>query len=221
MRAARPQPKVEDSMNKVCKFAVVLGMGLVLAPCAAIAQATADQPAAAATVAAPTVPPDQQPTKEQLAKLFEVMRLRQQMEGVMKMMPTMVQQQVQAQVKDMTSKLSGGAPTPEQQAAIQKVLDKFMQKAFSLYPINEMLDDMSGLYQRHLTGSDVDAFIAFYASPAGQHLLDAQPAIMQEYMPLVMSRMQVRSKALNDELIKEMSEIVKSQPPAADKPSAK
>jgi hypothetical protein len=208
-------------MNQACKFAVVLGMGLVLAPCVAIAQATADQSATPAAVAAPTVPPDQQPTKEQLAKLFEVMRIRQQMEGVMKMMPAMVQQQVQAQVKDMTSKLSGGAPTPEQQAALQKVLDKFMQKAFSLYPVNEMIDDMSGLYQRHLTRSDVDAFIAFYASPAGQHLLDAQPAIMQEYMPLVMSRMQVRSKALNEELAREMEEIAKPHPPAADKPPAK
>jgi hypothetical protein len=84
-----------------------------------------------------------------------------------------------------------------------------------------MLEDMSGLYQRHLSGSDVDAFIAFYASPAGQHLLDAQPAIMQEYMPLVMSRMQQRSKALNDELMKEIDEIVKSRAPAADKPPAK
>jgi hypothetical protein len=84
-----------------------------------------------------------------------------------------------------------------------------MQKAFSLYPVSEMLDDMSGLYQRHLTRSDVDAFIAFYASPAGQHLLDAQPAIMQEYMPLVISRMQERSKTLNEEFVKEMAEIAK------------
>lgn len=208
-------------MNQACKFAIVLGMGLALMPCAAIAQVPANQPAAPPAVAAPTIPPDQQPTKEQLAKLFEVMRIRQQMEGVMKMMPAMVQQQLQAQVKDMTSKIPGGAPTPEQKAALQKVLDNFMGKAFSLYPVSEMIDDMSGLYQRHLSRSDVDAFIVFYASPAGQHLLDAQPAIMQEYMPLVMSRMQQRSKALNDELTKEIDEIVKSQPPAADKPSAK
>jgi hypothetical protein len=66
----------------------------------------------------------------------------------------------------------------------------------------------------------VDAFIAFYATPAGQHLLDAQPAIMQEYMPLVMSRMQVRSKALSEEMMKEVGDILKPQPDA-DKPPAK
>ena len=39
-------------------------------------------------------------------------------------------------------------------------------------------------------------------SPAGQHLLDAQPKIAQEYMPLVMQRTQERTKTLtarNDE----------------------
>jgi hypothetical protein len=207
-------------MNQACKFAVVLGIGLALTPGVAFAQATADQAAPPAATAAPTIPLDQQPTKEQLAKLFEVMRLRQQMEGVMKMMPAMVQQQIQAQVKEMTAKYPANAHTPEQQAALQKVLDNFMGKAFSLYPVSEMIDDMSGLYQRHLSSSDVDAFIAFYATPAGQHLLDAQPAIMQEYMPLVMSRMQVRSKALSEEMMKEVGDILKPQPDA-DKPPAK
>jgi len=32
---------------------------------------------------------------------------------------------------------------------------------------------------------------------------------MQEYMPLVMSRMQERSKTLNEEFVKEMAEIAK------------
>ena len=199
-------------MNKMCKFAIVVGTGAALAPWAVFAQVPADQLAATsvpATATSAAIPLDQQPTKEQLAKLFELIRVRQQVQSLLKMMPAMVQQQMQSQAKDMNAKLPGGTPTPEQQAAMQKVLDKFMQKAFSLYPVSEMLDDMSGLYQRHLTRSDVDAFIAFYASPAGQHLLDAQPAIMQEYMPLVMSRMQERSKTLNEEFVKEMAEIAK------------
>ena len=67
----------------------------------------------------------------------------------------------------------------------------------------------------------MDAFIAFYQSPAGQHLLDAQPAIMQEYMPLVMNRMKERSKALTDDLMKDMAEFSAAAAPSTDKPAAK
>lgn len=162
-----------------------------------------------------SIPADRQPTRQQLAKLFEVMRLRQQMESLMKTMPAMMQQQIQAQYKEMAAKMPGGNHlTPEQQAAFDKFLDKYMEKAMNLYPVSELIDDMSTIYQRHLSREDVDAFIAFYSSPAGQHLLDEQPAIMKEYMPLVMSRMQDRSKNLTDEMMHEMENMMK-QPPAS------
>jgi len=166
------------------------------------------------------IPTDQQPTKEQLAKLFEVMRLREQLQSYMKMIPAMVQNQIKAQAKDLTSKLPGGGTIkPELQATIDRTMDKYLEKALNLYPIDEMLDDLTTIYQRHLCRSDVDAFIVFYQSPAGQHLLDQQPAIMKEYMPVVMDRMQQRSKALTDELTREMEELSKT--PAAEKQAAK
>jgi len=63
-------------------------MTLVLAPWA-VAQAPAGQPAAS-PASATVIPPDQQPTKEQLAKLFELIRVREQVQSVLKMMPAMV-----------------------------------------------------------------------------------------------------------------------------------
>jgi uncharacterized protein len=209
--------RIEKIMKKASCIAVVLGAGLMMMPCVMIAQTPANHAAAAPAA----IPLDQQPTKEQLAKLFEVMRLREQMQNAMKMVPGMVQQQVQAQAKEMTAKLPGGAPTAEQQVAIEKVLNKYLEKAISVYSVDEMIDDMGTIYQHHLSRTDIDAFIAFYGSPAGQHLLDQQPAIMQEYMPMVMKRVQERSKVLTNELIKEMEEITKPQAPAAEKPAAK
>jgi len=201
-------------MKKANCIAVVIGMGLALTPWAG-AQTAATQPAEAATVA--TIPVDQQPTKEQLAKLFEVMRLKAQMQTMMKALPSMIQGQIQAQAKEMAAKLPGGTATDEQRTAIEKVLSKYMEKAFSIYTADEMIDDMGAIYQRHLSRADIDAFIAFYESPAGQHLLDMNPVIMREYMPVVMKRTQERSKALTDELAKEMEAIVKP----TDKPAAK
>jgi hypothetical protein len=208
-------------MNRTCKFAAAIGVGLALAPWAMTAQAPAAQPAAQST-AAPTIPADQQPTKEQLAKLFEVMRVRQQMQSVMKALPAMIQQQIKAQSDQMAAKMPEGKQmTPEQQAAVDKLMQKYMDKALNIYPIDEMLDDMAVIYQHHVIRADVDAFIAFYSSPAGQHLLDAQPAIMQEYMPMVMKRTQERTKALTDELMKDMEEAVKATAQPASAPAAK
>lgn len=203
-------------MNKAFRFAAVLG--LALGPCA-LAQAPPDQPAAAPAPSS-AIPPDQQPTKEQLIKLFELMRLREQLQSFMKMMPPAMQQQVQAQAQEMASKLPAGRVlTSEQQAAIEKVTNKYMEKALNVYPIDEMLDDLTAIYQHHINRSDVDAFIVFYSSPAGQHLLDEQPAIMKEYMPIAMKRAQDRSKVLTADLTRDLEELIKSS--AQDKPAAK
>ena len=195
-------------MNTVSKFAALIGMVLALAPFAAYAQAPADQPATATTAA--VIPPDQQPTKEQLVKLFELMRVHQQVQSMMTMMRSMMQQQVSAQIKERAGKIPSGSLTADQQAAIAKISDKYMQKAFNIIDIDELLDDMAGIYQRHISRSDVDALIAFYSTPAGQHLLDAQPVILKEYMPVIMQRVQERSKALTEEEAKEMEEVTGS-----------
>jgi hypothetical protein len=161
------------------------------------------------------VAPEDQPTQEQLTRLFEVMRLRQQMESMMKSMTSMMQQQISQQIRSMASSLpNGGAVSAQQQQQqLDRVLNKYTERVVSLYPVSEMVDDMLGLYRRHLSREDVDAFIAFYSSPAGQHLLDAQPAIMQEYLPLVSQRMQTRSKTLTDEMMKDMDQLSKPNNP--------
>jgi hypothetical protein len=152
---------------------------------------------------------DQQPTAEQLAKLFDVMRIRGQMQSMPQIVPAMIQQQIKTTMGQTEAALSAGKKlTPEQQAAMEKVMNKYVGKAMDLYPPDEMVADMTVLYQQHLSRNDVDGMIAFYSSPAGQHLLDAQPVIAREYMPMVMSRVTERSKAMMKEMMKEMAEIV-------------
>jgi hypothetical protein len=185
---------------------LVFGLGLAIAPGFAMGQAA---PAAAddAAKAAPVIPVEDQPTKEQLAKLFEVMRLKEQMAAMLKQLPVMMQQQVTTQMKSMEENLPGGNQmTAEQKDAIQKLTAKYMEKALNLYPADEMISDMSSIYQKHLSREDVDSMIAFYVSPAGKHLLELSPVVMKEYMPMVMSRMQARTKALSDEMAKDFKQ---------------
>lgn len=169
---------------------------------------------------APVIATENQPSAEQLAKLFEVMRIKQQMASMRTMVPGMVQQQIQAAMRQTEEGLPAGTKlTPQQREKMQSIMTKYVGKAMDLYPADEMLTDMTAIYQRHLSRDDVEGLIAFYGSPAGQHLLDAQPVIAQEYMPVVMSKVAQRSQAMTKEMMTEMAEIVPTK--AAAKPAAK
>lgn len=179
-------------------------------------EAGGEQPKPAAVV-----PADRQPTDAQLAKLFEVMRIKEQLATTTKMMPLMMQQQMKQQLADMEKENPTQQPmTDEQRQAAAEIMNKFMTKVMGLYTSDEMLADMSTIYKRHLTGDDVDAVTAFYSTPAGQHMLDMSSAVMTEFMPAVMQKMQTRVQPLVLEMSKEMADAVKA-PAAGAKPEQK
>jgi len=164
------------------------------------------------------VPAADQPSKEQLVQLFEVMRIRSQMATMLKTLPQSVQQQLRSEEHSFEAKMPGDPTlTPEQKAALEKVTTKYMDAAFKLYPMDEMVDDLVVVYQRHLTKEDVDAITAFYESPAGQHLLDNQPAMMKEMMPATMKKMQERAQALTASYVKDLKEALNTSTPPASK----
>jgi hypothetical protein len=158
--------------------------------------------------AAPAIPVEDQATPEQVERLFQVMRTRQQMESMMKQMSTMMQQQVSQGMKDGVAELPDGKkPSAEQLAERQKLVEKMMDRAMHVYTVDEILADMTPIYQRHVSKSDIEAFIAFFGSSAGQHFLDQQPMIAKEYMPQVMARVQEKSRALTEEMKKDIEEL--------------
>ena len=195
---------------------IVLIAGL-LASHSVLAQTPKTQIAPAtqkATAGEATVPLEQQASREQLKKLFEVMRLRQQFEDMMKMLPSVVQQQLRAQMDQLRAGVPGAdRMDSEQHRAMDRLMNKYMEKAATLYPVDEMIDDAISVYQRHMSREDADAYLAFFSSPPGQHFLDAQPAIMKEYMPIAMERAQRRTQALTADLAADISEFEKSAAP--------
>jgi hypothetical protein len=204
---------------------IVVALGVMMLPCAVFAQTPAAQPSTAPAAFLPepsVIPADQQPTKEQLIKLFELMRVRDQLATVTKMIPALVQQQMKAQMQQMRKDHPEMAlMSEEKQQAAGMVMDKFMARVFDIYTPDEMISDMAAIYQKHLSRSDVDGMIAFFSTPAGQRMVAMTPVIMQEYMPMVMQRMQERMKPLTDEMSKEMEQIAKPAAPSADKPAEK
>jgi len=190
--------------------AIIAGLAFVTFPALAAAQAGQDAQSAQPAATSSTIPADQQATKEQIERFFEVARLRKQMEGIMNMMPGVIEQAFKSEIKNVNAKLPADKQLmPEDQAALTKIMNKYMHEAQTMYPVDDMIADAVPVYQRHISRSDIEAIIAFYSSSTGQRLLDEQPSIMSEYMAVVMTHMQGRSKRLTDEMQAEIQNAVK------------
>jgi len=143
-------------MRAVSKFSVLAVMPLIFAS-AGYAQGAADAPA----------------TKEQVAKLLEVTQAKQ------RLVQYFDSAKVQARLgAEQGFKQYVANATPEQ----LKKADNIADELFQGWPIDEMVDAMIPIYQKHLSQSDLDAILTFYASPGGQKLLKETPAIMAEAM---------------------------------------
>ena len=157
-------------------------------------------------------PADTPASREQILKLFDVMHIRQQMrsvmEGVMKQQGSLVRETLKQRYPQMTE---------EQMANV----NDFMAETMKDFPMDGMLDDMIPVYQKHLTQPDVEAMIAFYASPTGQKLMQEMPAMTSEGMQAAYPRMQKQMEKVMqrvEERMKEKSPPKKNSTPKSPAP---
>jgi hypothetical protein len=128
---------------------------------------------------------NQPPSTEQVMKFFEVMHLREQMQGMLQT----EQKQVNIMVGDMFSKRMPDA-TAEQRKQFESMMSDMANDLFKNYPIDDLLRDMVPVYQNHLSEADLAAIVAFYSSPVGKKVLKEMPAMTAEAMRISYARMQ-------------------------------
>jgi uncharacterized protein len=187
-------------------FAATMALILSMAPWM---NARAQEQASPST-AVPAIPEDQRPTDAQLNRLFEAMRVNQQMAAARQAMPQLMKQQFDQQVREMEKDHPEMASmTDQQRQAVSKIMQKYMSQAMTLYTPEEAMADMRTIYQKHLSQADVEAATAFYSSPPGQHILDMVPAIMQEFIPSMMTKMMTKMRPLIVEMSKEIAAVMK------------
>jgi hypothetical protein len=143
-------------------------------------------------------PAGDQPSRDELMKMFAVLRVRQQTENMMQTVLAQMKQQTEGDIQKRYPNL-----TPEAQAKLEASIND----AVNLYPVNEMVDDLIPVYQKYLTKADVAAIVGFYGSPAGQHFLDKMPVMTQEAMKTMMTKLQVRSAEYADKIQKQADEL--------------
>jgi hypothetical protein len=135
---------------------VVLVLCLAPAGASLAQQAGADQPASAA----------------EIEQLYQVMHVREQMKTTIGLVAKSVRQMMHEQIQR----------TPNLPPDAEQRMDKTFDATLEKMPIEELLQAMVPVYQRHLSESDVKAMIAFYSTPTGKKVLAEMPAISAEAM---------------------------------------
>jgi uncharacterized protein len=142
--------------------------------------------------------PDTPATKDDILKLFRIMDTQDQMRQVM--------QQVIQEMAEMNREQLKKRPSGVTEDDLAQ-MDREFKEVAKTYPVDQLMEDMVPVYQKHLTKADVDAMIAFYSSPTGKKLLHEMPAMTSEGIQAAYPRMQ---KNL-DAIMKRMDE----KPPSA------
>ena len=98
-------------------------------------------------------------------------------------------------------------------------MDAMVSDSWQLIPIDEMLQAMVPVYQKHFTKNDVDALVAFYSSETGQKLLREMPTIMGEAMQAMQPIFEKQIEETRQRIQKEVDAAAKKSP--AGEPSHK
>lgn len=103
-------------------------------------------------------------------------------------------------------------------ATVQSVQTEMMDKAKAMTP--QLMADMGAIMARVYTGEELVAMRDFYASPEGKSILQKQPQVMAEFMPVVMQRMQPLQLEMVQKLSQRMSASAVTSAPGATVPGA-
>ncbi len=153
-----------------CRGLLLLVLLAVAAP--VYAQQSVAEAAAQAKSKTEALPADA-PSHDQVMTLFDLLQIRRTMSVAMDGMKQAIKQGAEQSLRERVPN-----PTRKQLDALSEMLDSVMGDM----PMDEMVEAAVTVYRRHLSKSDVEEMIRFYASPVGQKLLREQPQMIQESM---------------------------------------
>lgn len=153
-----------------------------------------------ATLAQQSGTADAPPSKADVVRFMDLMQMKVRVAQIFDGMKTQARMGAEQGFKKKVPNA-----TPEQLRKVDAIADEM----FSGFPIDEMIDAMVPIYQKHLTKSDLDAVIAFYSSPAGQKFIKEAPAMMSEAMQVGGEIGRSRMSDVNDRLQKRIDDLAK------------
>jgi hypothetical protein len=111
-------------------------------------------------------------SKADIEGYLDALHSRDMAKNMMATMATQMQKMIHEQIEKQSNL------PPDFEARIDKTMNAYWKDL----PVDDIIDVMIPVYQKHLTKGDVDILIAFYSGPTGQKVLKEMPAIMSESM---------------------------------------
>jgi uncharacterized protein len=156
-------------------------------------------------------PADAPATREDIERYLEVTHSRDMMKQIMDVMA----KNVREMAHDQLSKDRASLP-PDADERMNKRTDVLLKNL----PIEEMLQAMIPVYQKHWTKGDVDNMIAFYATSTGQKLLKDMPQTMAEAMQAMRPVVEKHMETMKQQLEQEVVQLKKEYKNGPNKPAA-
>ncbi len=151
-------------------------------------------------------------TREDILKMFNAMNTQDQMRQVMEQVMQRMRSINREQLKKRRPEISEEELTS---------IDKESEEVAKSFPVNELLEDMVPVYQKHLSKTDVDAIVSFYSSATGQKLLREMPALMSEGMQAAYPRMQKNLDAIMQRMDEKANQEQQKKEPSQTVPPNK
>lgn len=100
--------------------------------------------------------------------------------------------------------------TPLQQEKAAEAAAEMMKSTLHILSIDEIIQALIPVYQRHLSHSDMQTIIEFYSSPTGQKMVKEMPQMMTESIRASTAILQKHMPELEAEASKAANETLKN-----------
>jgi len=144
-------------------------------------------------------PADAPASREQIEEYMNLVRIHE----LMKIRVAASTDQLHQLIHGMVEK------QPDAPQDLEARMDNMADDILKDYPIDEMLDAMIPVYQKHLTKGDVDSLIGFYSSPTRQKILKELPAITKEATEATTGAMQKLMARIMERIQEELDRMAK------------
>lgn len=152
-------------------------------------------------------PADAPASKEDVEKYLDIMHSRDMVKNMMNTMSKQVHQMVSEQLKKEPGM------TPEKEERAFKLTDDQLKN----FPVDEVIDAMIPVYQKHFRKGNIDDLLAFYSTPTGQKLIKELPAILAEAMQAAMPITQKMMATTLQRVQAEIAQMQKENAPSSKK----
>jgi hypothetical protein len=158
----------------------------------------------------PVFKADAAASSEDIENYFATMHAQEMIKSMMDKMTSQVQQMIHQQIQNQPNL------PPEFEARMEKMIDD----TFKGLPVDELLQTMIPVYQKHYSKGDIEALTAFYSTPWGQRILKELPEVTAESMQASSGIMQKKMGQTMQRVQAEIAELQKSSDGISTKQSS-